>query len=162
MKHRSTLIILILTFVVNITAVFATDSTTYGAGLTLDKPIAIADLIKDPDSFVDKMVQIEGVVTGVCAHRGCWMVLTDSESGQGLRIKVTDGVIVFPPTAMGHKAKAEGTFKVFASDKKTEEKKVTAQCSKEHEHKEEKGSSCSPKPIDDRVLMIMGTGAVIY
>jgi hypothetical protein len=40
------------------------------------------------------------------------MMVTDPDSGKGVRIKVEDGVITFPMEAMGHKAAAEGVFEV--------------------------------------------------
>ena len=41
---------------------------------------------------------------------GCWMQLKDEKSASLLRIKVDDGVIVFPVTAKGKKASAEGVI----------------------------------------------------
>ena len=56
-----------------------------------------------------KTVQAKGRVTEVCQKMGCWMNLAD-ESGKLVRIKVTDGEIVFPKTAIGKSAIAEGKF----------------------------------------------------
>jgi hypothetical protein len=41
---------------------------------------------------------------------GCWIELQDPKLGKGLRFKVDDGVIVFPVSAKGKRASAEGTF----------------------------------------------------
>ena len=90
----------------------ADEGTTYGKGVTLDKAVAIPELLARPEEYVGKKVRVEGVVSAVCAKRGCWMMVTDPESGKGVRIKVEDGVIVFPMEAMGHKAAAEGVFEV--------------------------------------------------
>jgi hypothetical protein len=90
----------------------ADEGTTYGKGVTLDKAVAIPDLLARADEYVGKKVRVEGVVSAVCAKRGCWMMVTDPDSGKGVRIKVEDGVIVFPMEAMGHKAAAEGVFEV--------------------------------------------------
>jgi hypothetical protein len=90
----------------------ADEGTTYGKGVTLDKAVAIPELLSRPDEYVGKKVRVEGVVSAVCAKRGCWMMVTDPDSGKGVRIKVEDGVIVFPMEAMGHKAAAEGVFEV--------------------------------------------------
>ena len=51
-------------------------------------------------------------MTAVCAHEGCWMALSADGRADGptLRLKVDDGVIVFPVTAKGHKAVAEGVL----------------------------------------------------
>jgi len=39
---------------------------------------------------------------------GCWMELVDPATSKGIRIKVEEGVIVFPPEAVGKMAIAEG------------------------------------------------------
>jgi hypothetical protein len=44
--------------------------------------------------------------------RGCWMELADGEDGPVVRIKVDDGVIVFPAEAAGRAAAAEGVVRV--------------------------------------------------
>ena len=93
-------------------AAVAGEGTTYGKGVTLDKATPVVELLAQPDQYVGKKVRVEGVVSAVCAKRGCWMTVTDPESGKGVRIKVEDGVIVFPMEAMGHKTTAEGFFEV--------------------------------------------------
>jgi hypothetical protein len=43
---------------------------------------------------------------------GCWLALGSDKESQVLRFKVEDGVIVFPMTAKGKKAKVEGIVTV--------------------------------------------------
>ena len=54
-------------------------------------------------------VSIEGVVTAVCEHMGCWMMLAPAgaagEHPATLRLKVEDGVIVFPVSARGRQGR---------------------------------------------------------
>ena len=85
-------------------------ATKYGAGVALTTSTAIAELAASPDQFVGKTVRVDGVVDAVCENMGCWMQLKDATSGKTVRIKVDDGVIVFPVTAKGKKASAEGVF----------------------------------------------------
>lgn len=92
----------------------AGDGKKYGAGVTLDSSSSVGELLAAPEKFVGKKVRVDGVVTAVCAKRGCWMMITDPEREQGIRIKVEDGVIVFPMEAMGRKASAEGIFEVVS------------------------------------------------
>ena len=61
------------------------------------------------DDYVGKTVQVQGKITSVCQMMGCWMELTN-DAGQHVRIKVEDGVIVFPKDAAGKVALAEGKF----------------------------------------------------
>jgi hypothetical protein len=73
--------------------------------------IAIEQILDDPASFADQQVRIEGLVTGVCPKKGCWMTLA-AEKGLEVRVKVEDDVIVIPADATGHQAVAEGIVRL--------------------------------------------------
>jgi len=79
-----------------------------GKPLALKQQIAIDKLVAAPDKYVGKVVQVKGSVRDVCQHMGCWMELVDPATSKGIRIKVEEGVIVFPPEAVGKMAIAEG------------------------------------------------------
>lgn len=81
-----------------------------GEPMTLKQQTAIADLNSRPADFVDKQVQVKGRVTEVCEKAGCWMQLVDPATKTAVRIKVKDGVIVFPKESIGKMAAAEGKF----------------------------------------------------
>jgi hypothetical protein len=98
------------------------------------------------------------------------MQVTDPESGNGVRIKVEDGVIVFPYTAMGQEASAEGVFEAI----KLTPEQIEARAARAHGH--EAGEDCDRSegangggqgmscqiPADEQfVYLIRGTGAVI-
>ena len=149
-------------------AAVADDGTTYGKGVTLDKAVAIPELLAQPDLFVGKRVRIEGIVSAVCAKRGCWMTVTDPESGKGVRIKVEDGVIVFPMEAMGRKASAEGMFDVVGP---VGEHAAQAKHGEHAEHGEQPAADgathacaeeekAAAKPA--ATYQIAGIGAVVY
>ena len=86
------------------------EGKAYGEPLTGAEAVMISELIADPDPYLKKMVRIEGLVTGVCEKRGCWMTLGSDQEFQEVRVKAKDGVIVFPMSAKGKHAVAEGTF----------------------------------------------------
>jgi hypothetical protein len=94
--------------------------TTFGAGVTLDTATPIADVIARPASFAGRTIRVEGVVTAVCAHMGCWMTLAPSgatgEKPATLRLKVDDGVIVFPVSSRGRTAVAQGVIERAGGD----------------------------------------------
>ena len=91
----------------------AGDAELYGEALTEGlEPTPIADILADPDAWVGKKVQIEGKISGVCAHQGCWIDITSTED-ETLRVKVDDGVIVFPQESVGHEAIAEGEVEIL-------------------------------------------------
>jgi hypothetical protein len=85
-------------------------ATTYGKPLSGTEPVKLSDLTASPDKYAGKLVKVEGLVTDVCTKRGCWMTLAGDKEFQTIRIKVDDGVIVFPLEARGKKAVAEGIF----------------------------------------------------
>ena len=44
-------------------------------------------------------ILVTGIITEVCPMRGCWLQVKDDNSDSSIRIKVTDGEIVFPLSA---------------------------------------------------------------
>lgn len=98
------------------------EPTTLGAGVTLGEVTPIADVIARPAAFEGKTVRIEGVVTAVCTHMGCWMALAPAaDAKQTVRLKVEDGVIVFPVSAKGKKASAQGVVERVSKDPEGQE-----------------------------------------
>ena len=77
---------------------------------------AIESIVSNPDAWAGKRVRIAGTVTGVCAHKGCWMDLA-SAGDATLRVKVDDDVIVFPQDANGLEAVAEGEVEILDLDR---------------------------------------------
>jgi hypothetical protein len=94
------------------------DDTTLGAGVKLKEATPIAAIVKAPKDYVGKTVRIDGVATAVCQAMGCWLAVAESDAKDAptLRLKVEDGVIVFPMSAKGRKVSAEGTFESISGD----------------------------------------------
>ena len=86
-------------------------SQDLGKPFQLKQAMNVGTVVSAPDALVEKVVQVKGKVTEVCEMAGCWMALADLETGQFMRVKVTDGEIVFPKDAVGRVAIAEGTLK---------------------------------------------------
>ena len=154
-----------------VSPVLAGDGENYGDGVTIEAAVPVETLLASPDDYIGKAVRVDGVITGVCKKRGCWMQLTDPDTGNGVRIKVEDGVIVFPYTAMGKKASAEGVFDAVTLTPEQVEARAAQQAA-EHQHAEgescdktdpeQEGAGCDAPVQDNRIFMIRGTGAVIY
>jgi hypothetical protein len=127
----------------------------YGAGVSLSEATPIAKILADPDAYVGKKVRIEGRVLDVCPMKGCWMELAGAEGKESLRVKVDDGVIVFPVDAKGKLAVAEGTIEAIPM---TRERYVAWL-----EHlAEERGETFDAAAVGDgpfRILQLKGTGA---
>lgn len=105
-------------------SVAAAGEEKYGKGVTLTEATPIKALYESPDKFVGKAIRIDGVVTAVCEEMGCWMALGASDKAEDtVRLKVEDGgPIVFPISAKGKAASAEGVFeKIDAKDEHSNE-----------------------------------------
>jgi hypothetical protein len=99
-------------------------------------------------------VQVRGKVTEVCTMMGCWMQVVDQKDG--MRIKVNDGEIVFPRTAVGKTATAEGILKKLVLSKEQ------AVARARHEA-EEQGRKFDPASVKGGLVIyqVQGTGAVV-
>ncbi len=142
-------------FVMSLLMVFASTATrgaeTFGTAPTVSEVTPIPQLLAKPADFQGKTVRVEGVVTGVCTMMGCWMALapTDAPKGQAILIKVDDGVIVFPASARGKRATAQGVVeRVGAADAEGQEAA--------REHAEHEGRK------DATSWQIKATGAIVY
>jgi hypothetical protein len=137
-------------------AVIAGDGKPYGKPLSGSDTIKISVLMADPDTYVGKTVRTEGLITGVCEKRGCWMSLATDKKFPELRIKVDDGVMIFPIEAKGKRAIAEGEF---ARIEMTLEQTLAY---KKH-HAEEQNEEFDPETVTEPLTyyQINATGAVI-
>jgi hypothetical protein len=169
--RRTLTITIALAFLATMPAIAGGDADEYGDGVTIEQAVAVETLLASPDDYLGKPIRVDGVITGVCKKRGCWMQITDPETGGGVRVKVDDGVIVFPYTAMGKKASAEGVFDAITLTPEQVEARAAQQAA-EHQHAEgescdktdpkKEGAGCDAPVQDNRIFMIRGTGAVIY
>ena len=126
----------------------------FGKGLTLSEPTPVATILGAPEQYIGKMVQVRGKVTEVCTMMGCWMQVVDQKDG--MRIKVNDGEIVFPRTAVGQTATAEGVLKKLVLSKEQ------AVARARHEA-EEQGRKFDPASVKGGLVIyqVQGTGAVV-
>lgn len=139
------------------TAAAAAASEVLGEPLTADLEVTpIGDIVADPDAWAGRRVRVEGEVTGVCLKMGCWLELVSPE-GEALRVKVEDGVIVFPPTAVGQRAAAEGEVEILELGREEYVGWLEHQA-------EETGEPFDPATVGDgphRIVRLRGLGAEI-
>jgi hypothetical protein len=133
------------------------DAETFGEAPTEELELTpIESLLEDPDSWEGQLVRISGEVSGVCAKRGCWMDLT-SASDATLRVKVDDGVIVFPQDAVGRQAEAAGRIEIVEMEREAWETWLRHVA-------EEEARPFDPSEIGEgpyRLVRVRGTGARI-
>ncbi len=142
-----------------------TAGTKYGKGVELGSATSIADVAAKPGDFLGKTVRVDGVVTAVCENMGCWMQLKDEASGKTLRVKVDDGVIVFPVAAKGKKASAQGVIERVDADAEAAHhaemaaKEAKAASPTDAKAKAEAHAAHAEMPVS---CQLKATGAVIY
>ena len=127
-----------------------------GKPLTLKEPVQLATLLAHADDYTGKTVQVKGKITEVCQMMGCWMQITDLESGKSVKIQVKDGEIVFPKDAAGKIVVAEGKL---VKEELTKEQ-VIARAKHEAEEQKRKFDASKIKS-GATVYQIEGTGAVV-
>ena len=135
----------------------AGEGKTFGEGVGRGEAVSVADLVAHPEKYVGKSVRVEGVIVDVCEMRGCWMDIAGGTKSEKVRIKVNDGVMVFPKEAKGSQAVAEGVFT------KIEMKPDDAVAYAKHlaEERGEKFDEAGAKNVPTVLYQIAGTGAVI-
>jgi hypothetical protein len=129
----------------------------FGAGVTLSDTTPIARLLEQAPQLEGKTVRVEGVVTEVCTAMGCWMALAPTAAGPAagaapstVLIQVEhDGKIVFPITARGKRAAAQGVVERIAGG---EGQEAAAELARQQGAKAE-------APAKWRIA---ATGAVVY
>lgn len=130
----------------------ATAAEKYGAGVSLTTATPITQLLGRPAEFAGKTVRVEGVVSEVCTAMGCWMALAPEGQTNGSIVLVQvehDGVIVFPLTAKGHKASAQGVVEKIEGGEG-------------REAAEELAHAQGTSPAQAPQWRIAATGAVVY
>lgn len=128
---------------------------TFGVAPSLTKATPITQVLAKPSEFEGKTVRVEGVVKAVCTEMGCWMALasSDAPTGPTVMLKVDDGVIVFPVSAKGKRATAQGVVeRVGAGDAEGQEAAA--------EHARHEGRTAEKSTAAQ--WRIKATGAVVY
>ena len=150
---RTFLIILTVVTMLVPSAAFA---KTFGQGISLSEQTAISAIIDNPVAYVGQTVKVSGLVVDVCSRRGCWIYLAGDREFEKIRIKVTDGEIVFPMEARGKQAVVEG---VVESMELTRDEVIA----RRKHHAEETGEAFDPASVTsgETVLRIRGLGAEI-
>ena len=127
----------------------AAEPAKYGTGVTLKESLPVERVIAKPADFEGKTVRVDGTVTAVCTMMGCWMALAPADNPKSaMMIKVEDGVIVFPVSAKGKRATAEGVVQRIGNDHEAQEAAA-----------EVAADTQADKPVQ---WQIKATGALVY
>ena len=130
--------------------------TVYGDGVKATETLKISELVAKADELEGKSVRVEGLVTGVCAKRGCWFQMASDKEFESITFKVVDGVMVFPMSMKGKYAVAEGVVQKTPLDLEQTRAFLA--------HKaEEAGEKFDPESVTEplTIIQLKGTGAVV-
>jgi hypothetical protein len=157
MRLRAVFLLVLAALVASVGVAGETATVQYGEALSEGLEVTpIETILADPDSWAGQRVKIAGEVSGVCTKQGCWMDLTSADDAT-LRVKVDDGVIVFPQEALGNLAEAEGEVEIL--DMELEKYQAWL------EHvAEEEGREFNPEEVGEppyRIVRLRGLGAEI-
>lgn len=155
--RRSFLVPALITVALGGTQTISAEPAKYGGGVELEESTSIAALLADPDAYLGKTVRVEGGVLDVCPRKGCWIEIGEAE--QNIQIKVDDGVIVFPTSARGKIAAAQGVVEAIEMTRE----KYIGWLAHVAEEKGEPFDAATAEVGDGpyRIIRIRGTGAEI-
>jgi hypothetical protein len=91
-------------------AASAEDAVKRGAPIGDSPAVTLAEVVKDPEAFVDRSVIVVGTVAEVCQTKGCWMRVLPEGSETGVRVTFLDYGFFVPKDSQGMSVRAEGTF----------------------------------------------------
>lgn len=78
----------------------------FGAGLSLERPTPLAEVVGSPERFAEEPVLLHGRISDVCQHKGCWTILRDGEAH--VRVRFQDYGFFLPKDCSGEEAFVEG------------------------------------------------------
>ena len=105
---KSILVMLAATMLITVQA-----ATVFGTAVDKTTVVPVAEVLQQPQAYLDKVVTISGTVDSVCSKQGCWMKFSTDNAQLPFRIKVRDGDMVFPLSAKGKTAYASGTVRLW-------------------------------------------------
>jgi hypothetical protein len=157
-KMKSFKNILSVLLIVAVSVSFAKEEK-YGKDIATKTKTAVSIILQAPAKYEGKTVLVEGEVLAVCQSKGCWIEVAGEKEGEKIKVKVEDGVIIFPQDAKGKKALVEGTLEEVKPEMSCgdHEKEKTA----ENKDKKEDEAGCCSASKTAKVYQIRGLGAVI-
>jgi uncharacterized membrane protein YcgQ (UPF0703/DUF1980 family) len=80
----------------------------FGGEVTLENAVALSEVYAQPDKYNGQEMRIDGTITEVCQHKGCWIKLTDGTDMLTVRFK--DYGFFVPKNAANSKISIGGIF----------------------------------------------------
>jgi hypothetical protein len=126
----------------------------YGKEITIKEITPLSNLLAHPEKYINKTILIEGKIIDVCSEKGCWIDIAGESENQKIKVKVEDGVIVFPQDSKGKTVLIQGILIPVAGETCSSEPTEKTECSMG-------SSSCCTKSKKEKIYQINCSGAVI-
>ena len=72
------------------------------------EPLEVAQVLKDPATYLHQDIKCRGTVARVCQAAGCWLELQGPAGGEGLRVPMAGHSFFVPQDIVGRVAVVEG------------------------------------------------------
>jgi hypothetical protein len=146
----------LILLVLNVMFIMAAEEIKFGEPIKLKKSLKITKILENPGDYLNTVIRVEGTIVGVCGHMGCWMEIAGDKPFTKIRVKVSDGDMVFPLTAKGKHAVIEGELVALDLSQEQATMMKKAEC-------EEKGEHFEPDSVKEgiTVYQIKPRGVVI-
>ena len=76
--------------------------------------VSLGALVKDPTPYNGQIIETTGKVSQVCQAAGCWMELSDADSGERVRTPMAGHAFFLPKTVVGKEARVQGRVELIA------------------------------------------------
>lgn len=86
-------------------------SSAINVSITEVDIIPVEELLKNPDSYVDKEIKVEGLVTHVCKHSGQRLHLSNERGNGNIRVEAGDKIKRFERDLEGSEIVAQGVLR---------------------------------------------------
>ena len=133
-------------FLVLISLFFACNEKTGSSSSSADNTdaevvetvVLVDDLMSDPDAYVGKVIELEGLVTHVCKHSGKRLHLTSTATNEMVRVEATGDINQFERELEGSDVRIKGLVQkqVIDEDYLSKWENEMASKGENHDHSE--------------------------
>jgi len=133
-------------FLVLISLFFACNEKPGSSGSSADNAdvevietvVLVDDLMSDPDAYVGKVIELEGLVTHVCKHSGKRLHLTSAATNEMVRVEATGDITQFERELEGSDVRITGLVQkqVIDEDYLSKWENEMASKGENHDHSE--------------------------
>jgi len=117
MKYFKFSLLILLTIVFACNEKQQSDNTSENADIEKVESVVLVDqLLGDPDAYVGKVVEIEGLVTHVCKHSGKRLHLTSTATNEMIRVEATGDINQFKRELEGSDVRITGKVQKLVID----------------------------------------------